>query len=35
MYEVVEKNRKNFLTNKTDADNYVDYMRYGLKVIRR
>ena len=35
MYEVVDKNRRILFINKIDADNYVDYMHYGLKVIRR
>lgn len=35
MYEVVDKNNRRILfANKADADNYVDYMHYGLKVIR-
>lgn len=34
MYEVVDKNRRIFFANKADADKYVDYMHYGLKVIR-
>ena len=35
MYEVVDKNRRIFFTNKTDADNYKDFMNNGLKVIRK
>lgn len=35
MYEVVDKNRRIFFTNKTDADNYTDFINNGLKVIRK
>lgn len=34
MYEVVDKNRRILFMSKEDADNYVDYMHHGLKVIR-
>lgn len=34
MYEVKYKNRIIYFTNKTDADNYNDYLKNGLKVIR-
>lgn len=35
MYEVVNKNRRIFFSNRTDADNYKDFMNNGLKVIRK
>lgn len=34
MYEVKDKNKIIYFTNKTDADNYNDYLKNGLKVIR-
>lgn len=34
MYEVKDKNKVIYFTNKTDADNYNDYLKNGLKVIR-
>lgn len=34
MYEVKDKNKVIHFTNKTDADNYNDYLKNGLKVIR-
>lgn len=34
MYEVVDKNRRILFANKADADNYNDYLKNGLKVIR-
>nr|DAG18832.1 MAG TPA: hypothetical protein [Caudoviricetes sp.] len=34
MYEVTDKNRRIFFTDKTDADNYTDFINNGLKVIR-
>lgn len=34
MYEVKDKNKIIYFTNKTDADNYNDYLENGLKVIR-
>lgn len=35
MYEVVNKNRRIFFSNRADADNYTDFMNNGLKVIRK
>lgn len=35
MYEVVDKNRRIFFANRVDADNYMDFMNNGLKVIRK
>ena len=34
MYEVKDKNKIIYFTNKTGADNYNDYLENGLKVIR-
>ena len=34
MYEVKDKNKIIYFANKTDADNYNDYLENGLKVIR-
>lgn len=34
MYEVKDKNKVIYFTNKADADNYNDYLKNGLKVIR-
>lgn len=34
MYEVVDNNRRIFFTDRTDADNYTDFINNGLKVIR-
>ena len=34
MYEVVDKNRRILFASKEDADNYNDYLKNGLKVIR-
>ena len=35
MYEVKDKNKTIYFTKKTDADNYNDYLKNGLKIIRR
>lgn len=34
MYEVKDKNRIIYFFNKTDADNYTDYLQNGLKITR-
>lgn len=34
MYEIKDKNKAIYFTNKNDADNYNDYLKNGLKVIR-
>lgn len=34
MYEVKDKNKVIYFTDKADADNYNDYLKYGLKVVR-
>ena len=34
MHEVKDKNKVIYFTNKADADNYNDYLKNGLKVIR-
>lgn len=34
MYEVVDKNRRILFASKVDADNYNNYLKNGLKVIR-
>lgn len=34
MYEVKDKNKVIYFTNKADTDNYNDYLKNGLKVIR-
>jgi hypothetical protein len=33
MYEVKDKNKTYLFSNKTDADNYIDYLQHGLKCI--
>ena len=35
MYEVKDKNKTILFSNKTDADNYIDYLQNGLKCISR
>lgn len=36
MYEIrIDKNKKILFTNKVDAENYVNYMYYGLKVVKK
>lgn len=34
MFEVKDKNKTIYFSRKADADNYNDYLRNGLKVIR-
>lgn len=33
MYKVKDKNKTLLFSNKTDADNYIDYLQHGLKCI--
>lgn len=35
MFEVRDRDRVIYFTKKIDADNYNDYLRNGLKVIRK
>ena len=35
MYEVKDKNKTYLFSNKTDADNYIDYLQHGLKCIAK
>ena len=35
MYEVKDKNKTLLFSNKTDADNYIDYLQHGLKCIAK
>lgn len=35
MYPVKDKNKTIYFSNKVDADNYIDYLQAGLKVIKK
>lgn len=35
VYEVKDKNKTLLFSNKTDADNYIDYLQHGLKCIAK
>lgn len=35
MYPVKDKNKTIYFLNKVDADNYIDYLQSGLKVIKK
>lgn len=35
MFEVKDKNRAIYFTRQEDADNYNDYLKNGLKVVRK
>lgn len=35
MYEVKDKNKTIYFIKKVDADNYIDFLKNGLKVIRK
>lgn len=34
MFEIKDKNKTIYFSNKKDADNYNDYLKNGLKVIK-